>query len=83
MEQYYCYVLDEKGKIESYKKDDLIVEVFSTEEDLLQKFFDKYIEIQPTILSGWNTDTFDIPYLYHRASKVLNEHIANSLSPIN
>jgi len=83
MEQYYCYVLDEKGKIESYEKDDLIVEVSSTEKDLLQKFFDKYIEIQPTILSGWNTDTFDIPYLYHRASKVLNEHTANSLSPIN
>ena len=83
MEQYYCYVLDEKGKIESYEKDDLIVEVFSTEEELLQQFFTKYSEIQPTILSGWNTDTFDIPYLYHRASKVLDEHTANSLSPIN
>ena len=83
MNQYYCYVLDEKGEIESYEKDDLIVEVFSTEEELLQKFFDKYSEIQPTILSGWNTDTFDIPYLYHRTSKVLDEYVANSLSPIN
>ena len=82
LNQYYCYVLDEKDRIQGYEKDDLIVEVFTTEEDLLQKFFDKYIEIQPTILSGWNTDTFDIPYLYHRAEKVLNEHIAKFLSPI-
>jgi len=66
MNKYYCYVLDEENRIESYQKDDLIVEVFKSEEELLQQFFTKYSEIQPTILSGWNTDTFDIPYLYHR-----------------
>ena len=76
MNQYYCYVLDEENRVESYQKDDLIVEVFKSEEELLQQFFTKYSEIQPTILSGWNTDTFDIPYLYHRTSNILDERIA-------
>ena len=84
MNQYYCYVLDEENRVESYQKDDLIVEVFKSEEELLQQFFTKYSEIQPTILSGWNTDTFDIPYLYHRTSNILDERISpNTLSPIN
>ena len=69
--------------LESYQKDDLIVEVFKSEEELLQQFFTKYSEIQPTILSGWNTDTFDIPYLYHRTSNILDERANNTLSPIN
>ena len=83
MNQYYCYALDEDNRIESYKNEDVIVEIFKTEEELLQQFFTKYSEIQPTILSGWNTDTFDIPYLYHRTSNILDERIANTLSPIN
>ena len=29
------------------------------------------------------THTFDIPYLYHRTSNILDERIANTLSPIN
>ena len=83
MNQYYCYALDEDNRIESYKNEDVIVEIFKSEEELLQQFFTKYSEIQPTILSGWNTDTFDIPYLYHRAEKVLGQYVANTLSPIN
>ena len=38
MNQYYCYVLDEENRVESYQKDDLIVEVFKSEEELLQQF---------------------------------------------
>lgn len=83
MKQYYCYVLDEKNRVQSYENKDLIVEVFKSEEELLQQFFTKYSEIQPTILSGWNTDTFDIPYLYHRTSNILGDYVANTLSPIN
>ncbi len=60
-----------------------VVESFHSEEELLQRFYQKYLEINPTILSGWNTDTFDIPYLYHRAEKVLGQYVANTLSPIN
>jgi len=80
-QQYYCYVLDPKKKVGEFKDD--IVESFDDEYDLLNAFFKKYLEIQPTILTGWNVEFFDVPYLYNRAQQVLGSDIASSLSPIN
>jgi DNA polymerase elongation subunit (family B) len=39
-------------------------------------------EIQPDILIGYNSDYFDIPYLYYRICNVLGESEAKRLSPI-
>ena len=50
---------------------------------MLNKFFQKYLEIRPTIISGWNSEFFDIPYLYNRAVRVLGPEIANLMSPIS
>ena len=79
---YFAYVLDEKKQIQNYTKDNKIVEFFITEYELLTTFFRKYSEIQPTILSGWNSDSFDIPYLFNRSVRVLGKDVANMLSPI-
>ena len=38
---------------------------------------------EPTILSGWNSDLFDIPYLYNRMCVVLGKEMSDTLSPIN
>jgi len=76
VDKYHCFIL---GNV----KNTDIVESFKTEEELLQRFYQKYLEINPTILSGWNIDGFDIPYLYNRTKKVMGEQIANCLSPIN
>ena len=46
------------------------------------KHHQKYLEINPTILSGWNIDGFDVPYLYRRLARVLGQEEANRLSPI-
>jgi len=75
-DSYHCFVL---GNV----KNTDVVEAFRTEEELLQRFYQKYLEINPTILSGWNIDGFDIPYLYNRTKRVMGEQIANCLSPIN
>jgi DNA polymerase elongation subunit (family B) len=82
LDKYYCYVLDEHGKLNDDFDDDVIVESFSTEYDLLHQFFIKYKEIQPTILTGWNVEFFDITYLYNRAQQVVGQTIANFLSPV-
>ena len=50
--------------------------------ELLSGFLDKWYELDPTIITGWNSGFFDIPYLYYRIKKVLGETLANSLSPI-
>ena len=79
---YFTFVTDPKKQIEDYKKDDTVVEFYDTEHAMLTRFFQKYNQIQPTIISGWNSEFFDIPYLYNRAVRILGGAVANSLSPI-
>ena len=84
-EHYTCLIL---GNVKNYSKGNRTIESFESETDLLQRFYQKYLEINPTILSGWNIsgdvgkEGFDIPYLYHRTQRVLGQQIANCLSPI-
>lgn len=81
-DQSIVIVLDKKGLLKSYKKGNLKLEVVGSEEDLLMKFLNHWLEINPTIITGWNTDHFDIPYLYNRITKVLGRQYADSLSPV-
>jgi DNA polymerase elongation subunit (family B) len=74
-DKYSCYVLGDVPNTD-------VVESFKSEEELLQRFYQKYLEINPTILSGWNIDGFDIPYLYNRTKRVMGDSFARSLSPI-
>jgi len=86
-DEYFCYVLDTKDNLklgESRTKVDgnEIVISYQDEYDLLNAFFMKYLEIKPTILTGWNVEFFDVPYLYNRACNVVGKNIADLLSPI-
>ena len=80
--QYYCYVLDVENKVNSNLFGETTVIKFKDERDLLKAFYTKYLEISPTIISGWNSDRFDVPYLYNRTIRLLGQEAANCLSPI-
>lgn len=82
-DDYFVYTCTQSSEAIAYTKDNVSVELFTDEGELLQRFFQKYIEIAPTVLSGWNVDGFDIPYLYNRTVVVLGSEIANALSPIS
>lgn len=56
------------------------VKVFDTETELINEFINKIKEFDPDILSGWNTDGFDVPYLVNRMHR-LNISL-DLLSPI-
>lgn len=86
--QYTALILDENAELvnESYDwKDNSKVNVFrfDNERTLLQKFLIDYKTINPTILTGWNIDGFDVPYLYNRLKNLFGNVIANSLSPVH
>ena len=51
------------------------------EEDLLKKFLDFWSSIQPDIVTGWNVQFFDIPYLCNRIDKLFGEKEVKKLSP--
>ena len=78
----YVFILDKRRLVESKEANDCEILSCQTEEELLQKFLFKYHQTNPTILTGWNIDGFDIPYLYRRMTSVLGKSMANALSPI-
>jgi DNA polymerase elongation subunit (family B) len=79
--QKICFILDKKGNIESINSNNTIITSCKSEKILLSKFLDKWEEIDPTIAVGFNSDFFDIPYLYYRIKKVLDDDVYR-LSPI-
>ena len=85
---YDVFVLDKERKVKNnaknFNKDgrEVTLHIFDNERNLLQSFLNYYEEINPTILTGWNIDFFDIPYLYNRLKNVCGEGNAKRLSPI-
>ena len=80
---YYCFILDKDAVVQNENKDNTVILPYLNEEDLLVAFLKKWDEVKPTIVSGWNIDGFDFPYLHARLVRVLGEEVANALSPIN
>jgi DNA polymerase elongation subunit (family B) len=75
-------ILDAKNQIKHTKARNKEIIPCRTEDELLLKFLERFREIDPDILVGWNSDYFDIPYLYYRICNVLGEDTARYLSPI-
>jgi DNA polymerase elongation subunit (family B) len=85
---YEVFVLDKERKVKNtaqqFSKDGRAVKVhiFDNERNLLMAFLNYYQGVDPTILTGWNIDFFDIPYLYNRIKRVCGEGHAKRLSRI-
>ena len=82
VKKYAIYVLDEQRTYEDRDSDEVGTYFCHSEIDLIHKFLNAYEQIQPTIISGWNSDGFDIPYLYNRIRQLCGPATANRLSPI-
>ena len=82
-DQRCVWILDKDQVVENLSKPGYEVISCRDEHTLLSKFLFKYYEIQPTLITGWNIDFFDIPYLYNRMVQILGEKQARTLSPIN
>ena len=82
LKKFYCLILDEKKQLKHVEEENKEIIPCNDEESLLSKFIDTWLVSDPTIISGWNSEFFDIPYLYHRICKVLGEEKAKTLSPL-
>lgn len=51
------------------------------ERDLFIKFIEYIEEDYPDVLSGWNSEFFDIPYIINRCERILGQEYVNRLSP--
>lgn len=57
--------------------------VFWTEQEMLQDFHAWWNQNTPDIITGWNNNLYDIPYICRRIERVLGEKWKKSLSPWN
>ena len=82
VDEWGILILDAKNKIKKTKTDNKEITPCLTEQELLTKFIEKFREIDPDIIVGYNSDYFDVPYLYYRICNILGEDFASYLSPI-
>jgi len=83
LDDWKIIILDKDNKIEhTVDKQGREVIPVKRESDLLEKFLNTLEEIEPDILIGYNSDYFDIPYLYYRIKNTLGDRYANRMSPI-
>lgn len=67
------------------EEDTIIIKVFEKELDLITAFWTKVKQIDPVILSGWNSDKFDFPYIYKRLLDITygdEQAVINIISPL-
>ena len=84
LDDWKIIIVDKEGKLEQ-TVDGQGREVIPVkrETDLLDAFIRSMEEIQPDILIGYNSDYFDIPYLYYRIKNTMGDRTVKRLSPIN
>ena len=81
-DKWVILVRDNKSDLKHTKAKNKEIIPCKTEQELLAKFLECFREINPDILIGYNSDYFDIPYLYYRMCSVLGKNWADMLSPI-
>jgi DNA polymerase elongation subunit (family B) len=64
-------------------REDVDYRLCRDEDDLLIKFLDEWRMIYPDIITGWNTEFFDIPYICNRIKNLFGEDFMHKLSPWN
>jgi DNA polymerase elongation subunit (family B) len=64
-----------------HNRDDVIYINCNNEQHLLKEFIIWWQQNYPDIITGWNTDFFDVPYLIRRLTRELGESLAKKISP--
>ena len=57
--------------------------IFDSERDMLKGFLEWWVQHTPDILTGWNVNLYDVPYIARRLNRILGEKWMKSLSPWN
>ena len=63
------------------RRDDVWYQKCKDESSLVLRFLEEWEMTAPDIITGWNIQFFDIPYLYNRIYRLFGEATAKRLSP--
>jgi len=68
------------GDFNNYR-DDVTYMKCNDENNLIMRFLDMWEQTSPDIVTGWNIQFFDIPYMNNRITRLMGENTAKRLSP--
>lgn len=66
----------------THDRKNLVYNYCATEKQLLINFINFFADLQPDLLTGWNSGGFDIPYIINRINNTLGEEYSRDLSPV-
>jgi len=64
-----------------HNRDNVVYKHCNNEQHILKEFMIWWQGNYPDIITGWNTDFFDMPYLVRRIQRELGDTFANKMSP--
>jgi uracil-DNA glycosylase family 4 len=69
--KYVTYVVDNKILLKNKDAEDITEEaiICKSEKELLSRFITDLKKLEIDVLTGWNSNNFDIPYIVNRAAK--------------
>jgi len=84
---YESFIIETQNKIRNFliekqyldESCKLSIYLYNNETTLLQDYWKRLMTIDPCIISGWNSDYFDYPYLYFRTVKLVGPDVANKM----
>ena len=77
-DKFYLFAYDAGDYVPA---DNVIFVNCRDEYDLCKRFIDVWSVDYPDIISGWNTENFDFPYIVNRFNKIISEKETKKLSP--
>lgn len=80
MYTWTCQPISSDNKIYEF---DVEVRLHDNERDMLKDFLLFWRSKRIDVISGWNSELFDVPYLVNRIKNVLNDRVVSMLSPWN
>ena len=80
LNKYYVFGQED---FDDSEYDDVEYILCGDEKTLLKKYFAWHRKNYPDVITGWNTDYFDVPYIIDRATLLFNERFAQKYSPVN
>ena len=87
-EKYIVFGIHNYDKTKTYKndpiadiRDKIIWNQFGSEKEMLWGLLEYFQKNPPDILTGWYSESFDIPYIVNRIKRIFGKKVAGMLSP--
>jgi len=77
----YVWGMPPEGQTFSTQDKNITYKEFSNELNLISDFLDFWGKESPHVITGWNIEFFDIPYIHNRVFKLLGKTSVKKLSP--